>query len=135
MDIAPQVAAAGIYAGLNALILLWLASGVISMRRKLKISLSDKGDPDLLRRMRGHANATETMPIALILLFALALLQAPVWLIHALGLSLTAGRVIHGLHFWRSDSALIGRQLGMMLTVTAIAAGAFATLALALTKV
>ena len=55
--------------------------------------------------MRGHANAIETIPMALILLLLLALLGVPAWAIHLLGIALTVGRVLHALHFNRRRRA------------------------------
>ena len=62
-----------LYAGVLALILTWLSSGAGLMRGKTKIPYGDGGDAQLLEKMRRHGNATEYVPIAVILLGILEL--------------------------------------------------------------
>jgi uncharacterized membrane protein YecN with MAPEG domain len=50
------------------LINLWLASRTSRLRMAAKVSLGDGGSPQLLGRMRAHANFTEYTPFFLILL-------------------------------------------------------------------
>ena len=45
------------------------------VRQKSKISLGDGGDDELLTRIRTHGNFTEVAPLALIGLFAIAMLS------------------------------------------------------------
>ena len=107
------------YAGLNALVLIWLSFEVIRRRRGDRISLGDGGDPKFGKVIRGHANATETIPIALILLGLTELMGAPGVALHAAGIALTVGRVVHGLHF----TGRLGfrfRPIGMLLTLLTI---------------
>ena len=66
-----------LYAGLNGLILLWLTWAVISRRRSGRIILGDGGDVDFNKLIRGHANAAETIPVALLLLGLAELIGAP----------------------------------------------------------
>jgi uncharacterized membrane protein YecN with MAPEG domain len=112
---------AAIYAGINILILLVLAALVMLGRRKHKITLGDAGNEDFLRAVRAHANATEYIPAALVGLVTLALFDpaTPMWLLHASGLSLTAGRILHGagLHAGVLNA---GRMFGMVLTWAAM---------------
>ena len=79
----PALAAAALYAGLNALLLMVLAMRVVRRRRAGSISLGDGGDADLNRAMRAHGNAAETMPLALILITIAALAGAPAAAIHS----------------------------------------------------
>ncbi len=95
----PALAAVALYAGLMALIAVWLASIIGSWRRKLGISIGDGGHIDLIRAMRGQANFVENVPLALLLLLIAAMAGAPVYVIHLFGLPLTIGRVLHGWHF------------------------------------
>lgn len=107
---------AAVYVGLNILILLVLGYLVMRGRRRHKIVLGEGDKPEFLRAVRAHANAAEYIPAGLVGLVVLALLDpaAPLWLVHASGLSLTAGRILHGfglhqgeLHFGRvSGTAL-----------------------------
>lgn len=106
-----------LYAGVNILILLVLAIMVSRGRRTHKIALGDADNPDFSRAVRAHANAAEYIPAGLVGLLLLALLEpaAPFWLLNAAGLSLTAGRILHGagLHMGVLNA---GRVLGTALT-------------------
>ena len=52
-----------LYAGLNGLILLWLAAAVSRIRLRTGIWLGDGGAPELVRAMRGLANFAEYVPL------------------------------------------------------------------------
>lgn len=108
---------AAIYAGVNILIMLVLAVLVVMGRRRHKIRLGDAGNEDFARAVRAHGNAAEYIPAALVGLLLLALLEpaAPLWLLHGAGLSLTAGRLLHGVGL-HAGVLNAGRMLGMVLT-------------------
>ncbi|MBY8974186.1 MAPEG family protein [Rhodobacteraceae bacterium NNCM2] len=108
------------YAGILALWLVWLAFMVGGQRRASRVSVGDGGDQLLLLRIRGHGNAVETIPIALILLALSENMGAPGWMLHCFGASLVAGRVMHGIHFLKERESLALRMWGMILTVTPI---------------
>lgn len=112
--------AAAIYAGVNVLILLVLSVLVVRGRQKHKISLGDAGNEDFLRAVRAHANAAEYIPAGIVGLVTLALFDPaiPPIFLHACGLLLTGGRIVHaiGLHTGVLNA---GRVLGMALTWTA----------------
>jgi len=113
---------AALYAGVNILILLVLAVLVVAGRRKHKITLGDGGNEVFGRAVRAHANAAEYIPAALIGIVLLALFDpaTPIWLLHAAGISLTLGRILHG---WGLHTGPLnaGRMLGMVLTWLAYA--------------
>lgn len=109
------------YAGILALWLLYLAFAVIQLRLAHKVSLGDGGVDDLECRIRGHGNAVEQVPIALILLGLSEGLGTPGWVLHIFGVMLVAGRVLHGYHFLEKRKGFKLRQVGMMLTITATA--------------
>lgn len=116
-------AIAAFYAGLNALILIWLAIEVINQRRRSGVGLGDGGDEALNRAIRGHGNAVETIPIALILLMLTEMLGAPAVALHILGIALTGGRLLHGLHFTgRAPAAFRGAGMGATLLAMLILA-------------
>lgn len=108
----PALAAVALYAGLNAIVLIGLAVQTGRIRAATRVSIGDGGDPRLIRVMRGHANAVETIPMALLLMALVALLGAPAWAIHALGVALTVGRVLHALHFAAADAPGWQRSAG-----------------------
>ena len=80
--------------------------------------MGDGGSEDLAKAIRVHGNASEYTPAMLIGLLALAFLQGPVWSIHALGIGFTVGRISHAIGM--GSGPLILRQLGMVLTWTAM---------------
>ena len=67
----------------------------------------------------------------LIGLLAMAFLEAPIWSLHALGISFTLGRLMHALGM--SGGPIISRQLGMVLTWTAMGVVSLAILYLVFT--
>ena len=117
------LAAVALYAGLNALILGWLAAHVGRMREKLKIFMGDGGNPRMVRAMRAQANFVEYVPMALILLLLMALMGAPALAIHALGAALVLGRVLHALHFTAEDAPAWQRGAGAGLTILVLLSG------------
>lgn len=133
MTATPALAAAALYVGLNALILLYLTVSVIRNRRSQSIVLSDGGDETMLRLIRGHANAAETMPMALGLIVVMALMGTPAWVVHLFGLALTIGRLTHAWHFLGEDRPLVARIVGMALTLSTIGLGALGVIGHALT--
>jgi uncharacterized protein len=106
-----------LYAGVNILILLVLAVLVMMGRRQHKIVLGDGANEPFTRAVRAHANAAEYIPAGLIGLVLLALLDpaVPLWLLHAAGLSLTLGRILHGVGL-HTGALNAGRMFGMLLT-------------------
>lgn len=106
----------GIYAALATLLVLVLALRVSAIRHGKRVGIGDGGDPDLLRRVRAHANALENLPLALILLLLLELNQtAPPWL-HGFGCVLLLGRVLHAFGMSLQSGASFGRFVGTLLT-------------------
>lgn len=106
----------GIYAALATLLVLVLALRVSAIRHGKRVGIGDGGDPDLLRRVRAHANALENLPLALILLLLLELNRtAPPWL-HGFGCALLLGRVLHAFGMSLQSGASFGRFVGTLLT-------------------
>jgi len=105
------------YAGLCALIFIWLAFRVIGRRRGAKISLSDGGDAEMQRLTRAHANAAEWMPLFLILLAGVESLGAPWYVLHVAALPFVVGRFLHGWHFVSGRTDFRLRVVGMHLTL------------------
>ena len=122
---------AGVYIAIYILMLVWFGLRVVARRFRGKISMGDGGSDDLARAIRVHGNASEYVPPMLVGLLALAFLDAPVWALHALGIGFTLGRIMHA--FGMSGAPIILRQLGMVLTWTAMGIVSLAILYFAFT--
>lgn len=106
-----------LYAGLLALWYLVLSLRVVQGRTgRDGPSLGDGGDTNMLRRIRGHANFAEYVPLILILLGLLELTHFSVWLLHALGLTLLVARLLHGYAMSFTEQFMFGRMWGALLT-------------------
>ncbi|MEL7032981.1 MAG: MAPEG family protein [Pseudomonadota bacterium] len=122
---------AGVYIAINILMLVWFAMRVVARRFRGKISMGDGGSEDLARAIRVHGNASEYTPPMLIGLLALAFLESPIWALHALGIGFTLGRLMHAVGM--GGGPIILRQLGMVLTWTAMGIVSLAILYFAFT--
>ena len=109
-----------LYAALLALWFMCLTLRVINLRRAARVSLGDGGDPALTRAIRGHANFAEYVPLALLLLAILELSRFSIYLIHALGIVLLVGRLLHGYAFAFAAESKFGRYWGAVLTFAVI---------------
>lgn len=119
------MAAAGLYAALSTFILFWLAEATGRLRRRHKVLIGDGGIANLVRIMRGHANAVENIPMMAALLILAALLGAPVLAIHLLGAAFVVGRALHAWHFIQEQAPqwqrFVGYGLGALsMTLAAI---------------
>ena len=83
------------YASLLTVLYLYLSVRVIGWRRLKRVEIRHAEDAQLLRRMRVHANFAEYAPFALLLMALAESLAPPHILIHLVGLTLVAGRVMH----------------------------------------
>ena len=109
-----------LYAGLLGLLFIVFTMRVGLVRLSSKISLGDGGDKDLLKRIRGQGNFTETVPIALLLLILMEACGATdVWL-HSLGTALVLGRLSHYLQITGIIKPLLFRSGGMMATIATV---------------
>jgi hypothetical protein len=112
------------YVALLAILGVALTVRVIGRRRAAGVGIGDGGDRDLARLIRVHGNFSETAPIMMILLIALALTGAREWMVHLVGISAILGRLLHAVGLGRSIGASWPREAGMALTFTAILSGA-----------
>jgi uncharacterized protein len=110
-----------LYAGLLAFWFLLLTLRVVQERHSARVALGDGGNPALQRRVRGHANFAEYVPLALLLLAILELSRFSLYLIHALGILLLLGRLLHGYAFAFRTDFPFGRFWGVLLTVVVLA--------------
>jgi uncharacterized membrane protein YecN with MAPEG domain len=70
------------YAAIFAFIYLALSAQVIRARRQAKTAIGTRGDVRLERKIRVHANFSEYVPFALLLLSFVEMQGGPAWLIH-----------------------------------------------------
>ncbi len=118
-----------LYAALLALLIVWLSLGVINLRRAKKVSLGDGGEPELQTAIRAQGNATEYIPISLILLALLELSGAHMAIVHFCGSAILAGRLLHAKGLLADN--LRYRVLGMQVTIFTLVGLALANLAYA----
>lgn len=105
-----------LYGGLLALVFLALSARVVQGRGTGGVSLGDGGQPELLRRIRGHANFAEYVPLQLLLLGLLELSAAlPAWSLHALGAALLLSRLLHGYAMSFTEKWMFGRFYGTLI--------------------
>ncbi len=116
-----------LYAGILALLFFVLSIRVIKMRGT-GISLGDGGNPLMLRRIRGHANFAEYVPLILLMMGFLEVSHFPAYLLHGLGVVLVVGRLLHGIALSFTEKFFLGRFLGTVLTFTALNVSALACL-------
>ena len=124
-----------LYASLLAFLFILLSFRVIGVRRGEKVELGDGGNRELLRRSRVHANFAEYVPIALVLLGLAESLRTPTWALHAAGIALLIGRVIHAYGLSQTPHVMPLRAGGVILTFAAILLSAIACLTLSIRSV
>lgn len=117
-----------IYAALLALFYVVLSFRVIGVRRGQRISLGDGGSKMLLRRQRVHGNFAEYVPFALVLMLLAELQGAARPLLHAMGLALVVGRLLHAIGVGSEPDRLPLRVAGMVLTFAVLVTGAVVNL-------
>ena len=104
-----------LFVGLMALIQIPMTFAVGLYRVKTNIHFLDGGDVEMTRRMRAHANFTETVPITLLAMAAAELSGAPGYLLWSGGALLVAGRLLHYVTI-RQYGWAVGRAIGMSMT-------------------
>jgi len=116
-----------LYAALLALLIVWLSLRVIKLRQAKKVGLGDGGEAELQIAIRAQGNATEYVPISLILLVLLELNKAHIALVHCGGIAILAGRLLHARGLLTKSSRY--RVLGMQVTIFTLIGLASANLA------
>lgn len=109
-----------LYAGILGIMAIALGATAGIYRAKNGIAIGDGGDPELLLRMRRHANFVENVPLALILFSLLEMTGVAAWVSHSLGIGLIAGRSLHWAAFGKGVTHPL-RGLGAGLTSLTIA--------------
>ncbi len=127
-----SIAVTAFYGGILGLWFLFLSARVILQRRAASISLGHGTDRTLERRVRGHGNFAEYVPLALVLLALLEMQSAPVWMLHASGAALLAARLMHGYALSFTDCSPL-RVPGAALTLLVLGLLALANVAYSVT--
>jgi uncharacterized membrane protein YecN with MAPEG domain len=112
----------GLYSAIFVVFLIVLSAAVIRRRVKDGVSLGDGGKKRLQRAVRAQGNFTEYVPFALLLMLLLELGGTADGWLHALGLVLIGGRILHAIAIYRGILKM--RVAGQAFTFTVLAAGA-----------
>ncbi|MBN8532355.1 MAG: MAPEG family protein [Alphaproteobacteria bacterium] len=119
------------FASVFALIFVLLSIHVIRCRTEKKQPLGHGDDPELMRRLRAHANFAEYIPFAIFLLFLAEWHAMNPWIIGLLYVALLLGRCSH-LYSYLVHEARSGKRIfriiGMALTFTVLATAAIINL-------
>lgn len=120
MPIEIGVSITPLYAAVLALLLVGLTFRVVQLRRRHRIGIGDGENRELSKAIRAHGNATETIPIALLLLLLCELSSFGATFLHGLGIALLVGRGLHAFGISRHSGSSFGRFVGMVITLLAI---------------
>ncbi len=127
------VSITALYAGLLAMLLVVLTLRVVMLRRRHRVGIGDGENRELAKAVRAHANAAETIPIALILLLLCELSGFGAMLLHGAGVTMVLGRILHAAGLSRHSGTSAGRLVGMSLTLLVVLVMAIALVIHALT--
>ena len=126
--LAAPLHAAALYAGLIVLLMAVLKMYVGAQRGKHKVAPGDVSNPNFERALRVQQNAVEDVPVLLTGIIVLALLDAPVWLIHGAGATLVVSRILHAQGLASSAGFSFGRSAGTLGTILVYLAVTFGLL-------
>jgi len=108
-----------ITAFLAGTIILLLTIKVIQFRRRDGVVLGDGDNRAMTKAIRGHANAVEQVPIALILMGLAEVQGGSPFLLALCAVALIIGRIAHGIYFAHDGMHWRLRMVGMALTLLA----------------
>lgn len=87
----------GLYISIFLIMNIVLMYRVGQVRISKKIDLGDGGDELMMSRVRAHGNFSETVPLLLLGMLAMAALKSPIWALHVVGAGLVIGRILHAM--------------------------------------
>jgi uncharacterized protein len=108
-----------IYAAVLAIIMIALSSHVSAQRGKANVSILDGGNSELQLRIRRHGNFVENVPMALLVMLLAELDGVGATWIHAAGVLLIVGRILHAIGL-RADKATALRLAGGVSSTLAV---------------
>ncbi len=106
-----------LYAALLALLVVGLTVRVVRLRWKFKVGIGTGDERQLAKAIRAHGNATETIPLALVLMLLVELGPIQPATLHWAGAVLVVGRCAHAFGLSRHAGTSVGRMVGMLLTL------------------
>ncbi|MGA0024714.1 MAG: MAPEG family protein [Burkholderiales bacterium] len=109
-----------LYAALLGLMFVALSVRTIRLRRRYRVAIGDGRNTLLQRAMRVNANFSEYVPLTLLLIWFVELHDGPRLHVHALGIALLCGRVLHAWGVSQDKENLRYRTAGMMLTFSVL---------------
>ncbi|PCJ38139.1 MAG: glutathione S-transferase [Alphaproteobacteria bacterium] len=115
-----------LYAGILALIMVFLAYKTSARRREAKISLGTGDDAIMEKRSRAFGNFIEFVPMMILLMAIIEIQEHRPVIIHIFGIATVAGRLFHAMGMTGVLKAVNGRFVGAILTyLSLLLAGAF----------
>lgn len=114
--------ASALYAAILGLLAAMLTVRVIVGRVKTGIQTGDGGNGQLGQAIRAHANLSEQVPLALLLIALVEVLGTPAVWVHALGIVLVLARLSSAWGLSHSLDASQARQTGAGLTLLVVVA-------------
>ena len=108
------------YAGLLALLFIFLSARVINFHRSSEMVLGEVDSRALMPRQRVHENFAKYVPLALILMVLGEFQHLSSLLLHAIGLLLLGGQLAYAFAVDQDPEMTTGRVLGMALTLIAL---------------
>ena len=115
---------AGFWSGLLLFVLIALSVNVVVSRNRHRVLLGDGGVEPMNVAVRAFGNAAEYIPIGIGAMILMALLGAPVWVMHVVGALLFLGRAVHPFGLSTVGRPKPARLVGMVLTYAALVTAA-----------
>ncbi len=107
----------GLYAALFALMQIWLTIQVALRRKKHSIAYGHGDNEELARHIHVSGNFAETVPMALFLMLILETGGLDYWVIHALGLTMLASRILHAAGILSGGGQAILKRASVWITL------------------
>lgn len=117
-----------VYAALLGLLVVLLSVVVIKLRRSLRVGIGDGGNRDLQRAIRVQGNATEYVPLFLMLLAVFELNHGSPLFLHAMGAVFFLGRMLHAWGLYGTAGASTARVIGTIATMSVLVSMAVANI-------
>lgn len=100
------------YMGFLSCFYIGLSLFVIAGRRRFKVSLGDAGQFEMIRYIRIHANFSEYVPMALLLIYVSEMSGATPAFVHSMALLLCVGRALHAYGLYKTHRSSWQRFVG-----------------------